>query len=102
MAAKKGNFDVFKLIFVQVDDKNHMCKKKPFSPLHFAAINGHLEICKLIIENVQDKNPITFEGIESQILANPKEKPYVCSSTPLQLAEAEGHHKVVEYIKSKI
>ena len=28
-----------------------------FTPLHYAALNGHLEVCQFILSRVEDKNP---------------------------------------------
>ena len=93
MAADK-HYEVFKLIFDNVEDKNpmtmHLSKDNGnyiFSPLHVAATSGNFDVCKLIIENVQDKNPS----------ANLSE-----SVTPLLMARAYGHHQIANYIKSKI
>ena len=40
-----------------------------YTPLHFAARNGHRDICVLILENVQNKTPENLYGVTPEILA---------------------------------
>ena len=85
-----------------------------WTPLHFAAENGHFEVCKLIIENVRDKNPGDYKGITplhlaaengqielcELILDNSQEKNPMDKDgwTPLQLANDNGHRQIRDMI----
>ena len=48
-----------------------------FTPLHYAAKEGHLDVCRLILERVEDKNPEAIGGW-----------------TPLHSAADNGHLEV--------
>ena len=86
-----------------------------WTPLHFAANNGHLEICQLIMNNVDDKNPnANWAGEASPYhLAAEKGHVEVCKlfletltdknpmdnwekiGTPLHLAIEHGHFQIL-------
>ena len=48
-----------------------------YTPLHYAAQEGHFNVCKLITENVHVKNPSNDQG-----------------ETPLSLATQSGHNEI--------
>ena len=41
-----------------------------WSPLHYAAMNGHVEVCRLIINNVDNKHPLSNLGTTPKNMAN--------------------------------
>ena len=45
----------------QLEDKNPN-DQKGWTPLYYAAANGHYNLCKYIILNIDDKNPPDVEG----------------------------------------
>ena len=63
------------------DDKNPK-DISGWTPLHWAASNGHLSVCQLIVENVDDKNPKSNGGM-----------------TPLQLAVFSNHLGIMKLIE---
>ena len=92
-----------------------------WTPLHFAANNGHLEICQLIISNVDDKNPnANWAGeaspyhlasekghlevvklfLETLTDKNPMDEPPK-RGTPLHLAIENGHFEICQMIISQ-
>ena len=90
VAAKSGNFEVFKFIFDNNRDKNPRSERigpnkesNGWTPLHFAASQGHLEICKLILKHIKNKNP--KNGFQQ---------------TPAMLAQRSGHREVLELFTS--
>ena len=87
-AAFKSIFEVFKMIFDIVEDKNPQDHFE-VTPLHIAAIKGNLEICKYIIGKVEDKS----------LAINSKND---FNNTPLQSAQGNHHWHVVNYMKSQI
>ena len=54
----KQGFKICKLILEEGDDKNSVTNLG-WTPLHFAANNGHLEVFKFIFEKVTAKYPKT-------------------------------------------
>ena len=55
----------------QVGEDKNPKSKTGFTPLHYAALNGHVEIYKMIIEVAKDKNPKDVNGsTPSQLAAN--------------------------------
>ena len=71
-------------IIAKLDEKNPK-NNLGFTPLHFAAQNGHLELCKIVFKNIKKKNPRTSVGI-----------------TPLYLAATNGHLNICEAILENI
>ena len=63
-----GHFDVFKLIFEQVENKNPP-DRDGFTPLHIAAYRAKLDFCKYIIEQVENKSPTNRYGKTPRDLA---------------------------------
>ena len=88
LAAKNGDFNVFKLIFDTIVDKNPIDDLKNTS-FHFAAENGHLSICQLIIARLEDKNPPGGPGNGFG---------FGSGHTPLHIAAANGHLDVCKLI----
>ena len=68
IAAEKGNFDIFKIIFEKIEDKNPG-NNEGRTPLHFAAEFGHFDIFKIIFKNVEDNNPTDINGVKPKDLA---------------------------------
>ena len=64
--------------------KNPKCDKR-FTPLHYAAKNGHEEICSLILDEVTDKNPKSKEGL-----------------TPFDYASRQGHTQIYKLIQGSL
>ena len=60
-AAWFGHYEIFKLIFENVEDKNPP-ENTGMTPLHVAAMFGNFDICKLILENIHVMNPPTTDG----------------------------------------
>ena len=89
-AAFDGSYEIFKLIFENVEEKCPRDSEEGYTPLHYASMYGHLEICKCIISKVEDK-----------ILAINSESAWG-NDTPLKLAQRHRHQHVVEYMKSQI
>ena len=100
-AAFSGNFEVFKLIFDSIDEKNPVDKIWNSTPLHEAASGAicrmkskiakediisckHQQICKLIIENIKIKSPLDVLG-----------------RTPFQCAIDNGHSTVIEFLSKR-
>ena len=84
IAAKKGHFEILKLIIGQVEDKNPAIHGNNFyggTPLHFAVSENHLEICKLILGEIKDKNP-----------------PDMVGRTPLHNAASSGNYYICKLI----
>ena len=79
-AAKKGQNEVFKLLFhsVLVEDRNPS-NTFGWTPLHFAAGKGNFEIVEFLMNNLEDKFPKNNYGW-----------------TPLHYASKEGHYKIVK------
>ena len=86
-----------------------------FTPLHFAAQEGHTEICKFLIEIVEDKNPLNKTGLSLLHCAankgrletyklimehfkdkNPKNS--IHGMTPLHYAANKGHFEMCKFI----
>ena len=88
VAAYYGHFEVFKLIFEKVKDKNPRDSLKD-TLLHRAASNGQLEICKYILSKVEDKD----------LAINSKNS---FDRTPLDYAEWNPYQQVFDYLKSQI
>ena len=63
------------------EDKSYPRSNHGFTPLHFAALNGHLDVCKYITEITDDKSPRCNSG-----------------STPLHQAALNGHLDVCKYL----
>jgi len=66
IAAKRGNFEIFKLIFDSLEDGlKNPTDEGDYTPLHFAAEAGHLTIAKYILEcpSVTNKNAPNKAGI---------------------------------------
>ena len=74
-AAANGHFEVFKLIFDSVANKNLS------ELLHVAVFRGHFEIFELIMDHI----------------TNPGEE-----HIAMELARKYGHHRIVDYFKSVI
>ena len=55
--------------------------KTGWTPLHWAAKNGHFEVCKLISGNVADKNPRDFKN-----------------RTPIYWASKNGYSSIVQLL----
>jgi ankyrin repeat protein len=91
LAATNGDFNVFKLIFNNVDDKNPIDDSKN-TPFHFAAENGHISICQLIMATHEDKNPAGGAGTGFG---------FSSVRTALHIAAANGHLDVYKLIKSR-
>ena len=84
-----GHFEIFKLIFENVEDKNPVDYQKN-TLLHFAARKGHLEICKYIVSKVEDKN----------LVINSKN---IYDKSPIDMAANYlnySHQQVVDYLGS--
>ena len=62
----------------KVDNKNP-AKNNGWTPLHFAARNGHLEACRAIMGKTVDKNPKANDGL-----------------TPKDVARNNGHLVIVK------
>lgn len=84
-AARKGNYDICRLIIRQIKNKNPR-DEYGTTPLHEAAQCGHLRIYKLIMNQVKDKNP----------------KCDRIGNTPLHLAAGSGHTKICKLIIENI
>ena len=69
IAAKKGHFNICKLIIENVQNKNP-ANSIGHTPLHEAAYFGRFDICKLIIDNVDNKHPIDNLGKTPKNLAD--------------------------------
>jgi ankyrin repeat protein len=65
----------------ETSNKTRDGKDAGFTPLHYAAENGHVELCRLIMDAVEDISPKS------------KDK-----TTPLQLAAKNGHRAVQDLI----
>ena len=86
LAARNGDFNLFKLIFNNVDEKNPRDTFRN-TPFHLAAENGHLSICQLIIARLEDKNPSGGDC-----------NGFGFGWTPLHIAAANGHLDVCKLI----
>ena len=53
-----------------------------WTPLHFAACNGHLELCEFISERIEDLNPCTNSG-----------------KTPIYFANKRNHRAIVSILR---
>ena len=85
-AAENGHFEIFKHLFLKVEDKNPSAKTKSnVTPLHLACKNGHYLICKLITEHIGFENPATQNGI-----------------TPLHIAAHIGHFELCQLFLQKM
>ena len=63
-----------------------------FTPLHYAAQNGHFNICKTLLENMSNKNP-RGKGVLFEIQKG---------CTPLHLAAGRGHFKIFILIENEL
>ena len=61
-AASRGNFEICKLIVLEIDINQTPRCSLGYTPLHDAAANGGMEVFKLIFDNVQDKEPVDNDG----------------------------------------
>ena len=93
-AALDGKLTLYKLFvedFVELIPKSLLgTKSNPksllgYTPLHFAARNGHFKLFQFIFEKEEDKNPISNVNF-----------------TPLHYAASGGHLKIFEFVKGKI
>ena len=104
MAANAGHLEIVTFIVDNVPDQNPSSAdpqlffgdqrhKNPgnavgFTPLHYAALNGHFKVCKFIIKLLTNKNPGDKTG-----------------STPLHYAAHEGQTRIckliMEYLEDK-
>jgi ankyrin repeat protein len=78
MCAFKGNLELVKYL---VEDKGAEIEKDGWSPLHYAATNGHLQIVEYLVNKEADVD------IESPN-----------KTTPLMMAARFGHIQVVKYL----
>ena len=83
-----GHFEIIKLIFDNIEDKNPLDDVKN-TILHYAAQKGHLEICKYIVSRVEDKN----------LALNSKN---IYNGTPLERARYYNQQQIVDYLTSQI
>ena len=78
-AALKNQVQISKFLKSQNPNLPKIPNISGFTPLHYAAENGHLEVVKVLLEN--QENPGNMWG-----------------NTPLHYAATEGHTEVVEYL----
>ena len=93
-AGKKGNLEIFKLIFDKTEVKNPK-NQIGITPLHHAAKDGHLEICKLICSSIKDKNPVDNLGetpLDLALLSSVKNK------SKQEFARYENDLKVIHFL----
>ena len=79
---------VCQLIMENIEDKNPK-DNNGWTPLHYAASNGHLAICQLIMENIEDKNPKENNGWTPLHSAawNHSQQPNKCLVNPISSSE---------------
>jgi hypothetical protein len=87
VAARNGNFDVFKWLFTRPDQDGNAFNFRMNTPLHLAAASGHLKICKFMVEEMKrgPKNPLNwplFRNFDDE--------------TPLTLAKKNEHKAIVK------
>ena len=80
MAVRNGDFDIYRLITENMENKNPACHLG-FTHLHTAALKGHFDICELIIKNVENRNPVSYNWY-----------------TPLLNAAWKGHFEICKLI----
>jgi ankyrin repeat protein len=80
LAADFGQLEVFKMMFVAVDEKSPLDTLR-YTPFHYAAMSGRLDVCKFIIENKVDPN---IRGTDGE--------------TPLHLAAQSGHLTAFKFL----
>ena len=80
-AAFKGHIDIVKFLLSFTGDLN----SPPLGIIHMAAINGHTDILKLLAPLTKHPNKGTY-----------------LEKTPMQWAEAHGHHEFARLLQSLI
>ncbi len=78
MASLQGELDMVKLM---VDDKEVEINKTGWTPLHYAATNGHIEVVKFLLERSAYVDPESPNG-----------------TTPLMMAARGGHAEIIKVL----
>ena len=90
-----------------------------FTPLHYAAKDGHVQVCQLILAQVRDKNPEAIGGWTPLHSAADNGHLEVCrlivslltrnknpaddeGETPMDRAALGGHKAIVDFLKSSM